>query len=171
LNRLNVRRTITFAAPRFQTHVALQFITAYTDAVIIREEGFWKALERILLSSGTLGSHADVLVGDVNKITRELTCNQFTWGHSQYKPYGKSITADCGKCHAIRSWEAKSVKKKGVYTIQLRCKSPSCTSVRELSKIEDTLKTTLAYFRKDNESETWFHQKQRFPAHTTWDEL
>lgn len=126
--RCNIKELIGFSVENFSEIVALQFILAYANRVLIDGYFFDKCKEDLFYDSGSLSDHGGVVrfaskrnaQGNVEVSTKHY---YFHDPRPNGSPWGASLPFSCSSCGALQTWMmvtdpnvAYSEKFKGMHT-------------------------------------------------------
>ncbi|KAG2158721.1 uncharacterized protein EDB93DRAFT_1245953 [Suillus bovinus] len=105
----NVGSVIIFSATRFQPLVAMNFLLALAEQVIVEQLDISKAFPGLLSLSSCLGQHTKVIlmIREVAHSVHNLLVTQFARAHMQTQPWGIAVPGQCPLCGSTNSWSAR----------------------------------------------------------------
>ncbi|KAG1846292.1 hypothetical protein F4604DRAFT_1688436 [Suillus subluteus] len=113
--------TISFNAVHFQPGFAMHLLLAFAELVIIEQLPIHVIFPDMLGQSYKLGCHSDVFLLMPNG-SDSLTITQFSWMHSELRPWGQYLLVQCPECGWANAWHSVSMHKDYVF----ECKNDKC---------------------------------------------
>ncbi|KAG1752331.1 uncharacterized protein EDB91DRAFT_1243107 [Suillus paluster] len=136
--------TIAFNAQHFQPSFASHLLLAFTEQVLIERCPIRLAFGEMLGQSYKLGRHTDVLL--LTPLEASLQISKFTWGDTNFRPWGGFLPIQCPSCGCTNSWHSAYARASGDKTYVFECKNTTCDQSFKFSQPKGT--TMLSAGRK-----------------------